>query len=186
MLLPPFSPLHLDFVVVWLFLSTWAEESAVAAETVGSWDWNRTCEAAVQKKECRKPSEERSFPCQEAPDGKQPSQSASFDRQVKGTDGHQQGEPAACWRHDRERPFRSARFYKFASVDLSQVENGSSTSTSKPEAEVLTTFTPRPAPALAGAYDLTDIKTLLKEWVTTITGRQESRLWTKTKSPKIK
>lgn len=28
----------------------------------------------------------------------------------------------------------------------------------------------RPPPALAGACDLTDIKTLLREWVTTITG----------------
>lgn len=56
---------------------------------------------------------------------------------------------------------------------ISKVENGPSTSTSKPEAEVLTTFTPRPAPALAGAYDLTDIKTLLKEWVTTITEPME-------------
>lgn len=57
------------------------------------------------------------------------------------------------------------------SRELMAKENAPSTSTSKPEAEVLTTFTPRPAPALAGACDLTDIKTLLKEWVTTITGR---------------
>lgn len=62
---------------------------------------------------------------------------------------------------------------RFASVHLSQVENDPSTSTSKPEAETLSTFTPRPAPALAGACDLTDIKTLLKEWVTTITGMNE-------------
>lgn len=67
--------------------------------------------------------------------------------------------------------FYSARFDKFASVYHSQVESGPSASSSKPEAEALSTFTPRPAPALAGACDLTDIKTLLKEWVTTITGR---------------
>lgn len=29
---------------------------------------------------------------------------------------------------------------------------------------------PRPVPTLAGACDLADIKTLLREWVTTITG----------------
>uniref|UniRef100_A0A8C4HFH3 DNA repair protein REV1 n=1 Tax=Dicentrarchus labrax TaxID=13489 RepID=A0A8C4HFH3_DICLA len=34
-------------------------------------------------------------------------------------------------------------------------------------------FIPRPAPALAGACDLTDIKTLLREWVTTITEPME-------------
>lgn len=31
---------------------------------------------------------------------------------------------------------------------------------------------PRPTPTLAGACDLTDIKTLLREWITTITGRR--------------
>lgn len=76
-------------------------------------------------------------------------------------------------RHGRKRLFHSARFDVFASVYLSQLENGPSTSTSKPETEVLSTFTPRPAPALAGACDLTDIRTLLKEWVTTITGMNE-------------
>lgn len=52
-----------------------------------------------------------------------------------------------------------------------QAENGPSTSTSKPDIpEPLAKFIPRPAPVLAGAYDLTDIRTLLREWVTTITG----------------
>lgn len=54
-----------------------------------------------------------------------------------------------------------------------QTENGPSTSTSKTEIpETLSKFIPRPAPALAGACELTDIKTLLREWVTTITGTQ--------------
>ncbi|XP_074551111.1 DNA repair protein REV1 [Halichoeres trimaculatus] len=39
--------------------------------------------------------------------------------------------------------------------------------------ESLCKFIPRPAPALAGACDLTDIKTLLREWVTTITEPME-------------
>ncbi|XP_034550093.1 DNA repair protein REV1 isoform X2 [Notolabrus celidotus] len=50
----------------------------------------------------------------------------------------------------------------------------SSSSTSKaiiPES--LSKFIPRPAPALAGACDLTDIKTLLREWVATITEPME-------------
>uniref|UniRef100_A0A8C4HDS3 DNA repair protein REV1 n=1 Tax=Dicentrarchus labrax TaxID=13489 RepID=A0A8C4HDS3_DICLA len=53
-------------------------------------------------------------------------------------------------------------------------ENGPCTSTSKPEIpETVSKFIPRPAPALAGACDLTDIKTLLREWVTTITEPME-------------
>lgn len=64
-------------------------------------------------------------------------------------------------------------FVSFGSSDLifsfSQTENNPSTS--KPDVpETLSKFIPRPAPALAGACDLTDIKTLLREWVTTITG----------------
>ena len=53
----------------------------------------------------------------------------------------------------------------------SQTENDSSTSTSKPDIPE-SKFIPRPSPALAGAYDMTDIKTLLREWVTSITGMQ--------------
>lgn len=55
----------------------------------------------------------------------------------------------------------------------SQTENGPSASTSKTDIpETPSKFIPRPAPALAGACDLKDIKTLLREWVTTITGIQ--------------
>ncbi|XP_028249205.1 DNA repair protein REV1 [Parambassis ranga] len=51
-------------------------------------------------------------------------------------------------------------------------ENGPSTS--KPEIPVCgSKLPPRPAPALAGACELTDIKTLLREWVTTITEPME-------------
>lgn len=55
-----------------------------------------------------------------------------------------------------------------------KTENCPSSSTSKPDIpESLSKFIPRPAPALAGACDLTDIKTLLREWVTTITEPME-------------
>ncbi|XP_068186095.1 DNA repair protein REV1 [Antennarius striatus] len=60
------------------------------------------------------------------------------------------------------------------SINVVKTENGPSTSASKPEiAESLSKLIPRRAPALAGACDLTDIKTLLKEWVTTITEPME-------------
>lgn len=50
-----------------------------------------------------------------------------------------------------------------------KAENGPSTSASKPDiSETLTKSLSRPAPALAGACDLTDIKALLREWVTTV------------------
>uniref|UniRef100_A0A665WWJ2 DNA repair protein REV1 n=1 Tax=Echeneis naucrates TaxID=173247 RepID=A0A665WWJ2_ECHNA len=53
-------------------------------------------------------------------------------------------------------------------------ENGPSTSSSNKDIpESLSNFIPRPAPSLAGACDLTDIKTLLREWVTTITDPME-------------
>ncbi|XP_076603356.1 DNA repair protein REV1 isoform X2 [Chaetodon auriga] len=59
-------------------------------------------------------------------------------------------------------------------INIIKTENGPSTSTSKPDIpETLSKFSPRPAPVLAGAYDLTDIKTLLREWVTTITEPME-------------
>uniref|UniRef100_A0A3Q0T1W1 DNA repair protein REV1 n=1 Tax=Amphilophus citrinellus TaxID=61819 RepID=A0A3Q0T1W1_AMPCI len=61
-----------------------------------------------------------------------------------------------------------------ASLSTSQTENGPSTSTSKPDVPVpVAKLAPRPPPALAGACDLTDIKTLLREWVTTITEPME-------------
>ncbi|XP_056290913.1 DNA repair protein REV1 isoform X1 [Pseudoliparis swirei] len=59
-------------------------------------------------------------------------------------------------------------------MNILRAENGPSTSTSKPDIpEPLAKFIPRPAPVLAGAYDLTDIRTLLREWVTTITDPME-------------
>lgn len=52
-----------------------------------------------------------------------------------------------------------------------QTENRPSTSSSKPDVpEPQPKFIPRPAPSLAGACELTDIKILLREWITTITG----------------
>ncbi|XP_068602898.1 DNA repair protein REV1 [Brachionichthys hirsutus] len=55
-----------------------------------------------------------------------------------------------------------------------KTENGPSTSASKPEITgSLSKFIPRRTPTLAGACDLTDVKTLLKEWVTTITEPME-------------
>ncbi|XP_041856997.1 DNA repair protein REV1 isoform X1 [Melanotaenia boesemani] len=57
-------------------------------------------------------------------------------------------------------------------INLPKTENGPSTS--KLDASASTTKSvPRPVPALAGACDLTDIKTLLREWVTTITEPME-------------
>ncbi|XP_028447411.1 DNA repair protein REV1 isoform X2 [Perca flavescens] len=59
-------------------------------------------------------------------------------------------------------------------INILKTENCPSTSTSKPDIpESLSKFIPRPSPVLAGAYDLTDIKTLLREWVTTITEPME-------------
>lgn len=59
-------------------------------------------------------------------------------------------------------------------MNVLKTENGPSTSTSNPDIpESLSKFIPRPAPVLAGAYDMTDIKTLLREWVTTITEPME-------------
>uniref|UniRef100_A0A672Z6B3 DNA repair protein REV1 n=1 Tax=Sphaeramia orbicularis TaxID=375764 RepID=A0A672Z6B3_9TELE len=55
-----------------------------------------------------------------------------------------------------------------------QTENGPSTSSSKQDlTESVPKIIPRCAPTLAGACDLTDIKTLLREWVTTITEPME-------------
>ncbi|XP_030614720.1 DNA repair protein REV1 [Archocentrus centrarchus] len=59
-------------------------------------------------------------------------------------------------------------------INIRKTENGPSTSTSKPDVPVpVAKLAPRPPPALAGACDLTDIKTLLREWVTTITEPME-------------
>ncbi|KAM3861812.1 DNA repair protein REV1-like [Diretmus argenteus] len=54
-----------------------------------------------------------------------------------------------------------------------KTENGPSTSSKQDIPESLSKFIPRPAPALAGACDLTDIRTLLREWVTTISEPME-------------
>ncbi|XP_056145100.1 DNA repair protein REV1 isoform X2 [Lampris incognitus] len=55
-----------------------------------------------------------------------------------------------------------------------RTEHSPSTSSVKEEIPVtLSKFIPRPAPALAGACDLTDIRTLLREWVTTISEPME-------------
>ncbi|KAK6309649.1 hypothetical protein J4Q44_G00195300 [Coregonus suidteri] len=55
-----------------------------------------------------------------------------------------------------------------------KLENGPSTSSLKQDdPETLSKFTPRPEPTLAGACDFTDIRTLLREWVTTISDPME-------------
>ncbi|KAI4892709.1 hypothetical protein NFI96_015304, partial [Prochilodus magdalenae] len=55
-----------------------------------------------------------------------------------------------------------------------KIENGpSSSSLSLQVPEVLSKFTPRSAPALAGACELSDIRALLREWVTTISEPME-------------
>ncbi|XP_026000887.1 DNA repair protein REV1 isoform X2 [Astatotilapia calliptera] len=59
-------------------------------------------------------------------------------------------------------------------INNRKTENGPSTSVSKPEIPpAVVKLAARPPPALAGACDLTDIKTLLREWVTTITEPME-------------
>ncbi|XP_034041688.1 DNA repair protein REV1 [Thalassophryne amazonica] len=59
-------------------------------------------------------------------------------------------------------------------MNVLKTENGPSASTSHQDLpEPVSKFTPRPAPTLAGACDLNDIKTLLREWVTTITDPME-------------
>ncbi|KAM9804879.1 DNA repair protein REV1 [Neosynchiropus ocellatus] len=59
-------------------------------------------------------------------------------------------------------------------VNTIKTENVPSTSSAEQEAaESVPKFIPRPAPALAGASDLADIKTLLREWVTTIADPME-------------
>ncbi|KAM9850950.1 DNA repair protein REV1 [Aulostomus maculatus] len=59
-------------------------------------------------------------------------------------------------------------------VNIGKTEIAPSTSSSKRDTpESVSKFIPRPAPALAGACDLLDIKTLLREWVTTITEPME-------------
>ncbi|XP_017265842.1 DNA repair protein REV1 [Kryptolebias marmoratus] len=57
-------------------------------------------------------------------------------------------------------------------MNVPKTENNPSTSKQEIPASV-TKSVPRPVPALAGACDLTDIKTLLREWVTTITDPME-------------
>lgn len=59
-------------------------------------------------------------------------------------------------------------------INILKTENDPATSSSNPDIpELVTKLIARPAPALAGACDLTDIKTLLREWVTTITEPME-------------
>ena len=58
-----------------------------------------------------------------------------------------------------------------------QMDNGPSTSSLNQETpEVLSPFPPRAAPTLAGASEMTDIRTLLREWVTSISGIMPSVL----------
>ncbi|KAJ8013296.1 hypothetical protein DPEC_G00051790 [Dallia pectoralis] len=59
-------------------------------------------------------------------------------------------------------------------TNVLKLENGPSTSTLKQDApETPSKFTPRPKPTLAGAWDFPDIRTLLREWVTTISEPME-------------
>ncbi|KAI1885367.1 hypothetical protein AGOR_G00219410 [Albula goreensis] len=52
-----------------------------------------------------------------------------------------------------------------------KVENGPTVSPIKPDIQhQLSKLAPRPGPTLAGACELSDIRTLLKEWVTTMSG----------------
>ncbi|KAG9348665.1 hypothetical protein JZ751_028982 [Albula glossodonta] len=52
-----------------------------------------------------------------------------------------------------------------------KVENGPTVSPTKPDIQhQLSKLAPRPGPTLAGACELSDIRTLLKEWVTTMSG----------------
>uniref|UniRef100_A0A8K9V823 DNA repair protein REV1 n=1 Tax=Oncorhynchus mykiss TaxID=8022 RepID=A0A8K9V823_ONCMY len=58
--------------------------------------------------------------------------------------------------------------------DFSQLENGPSTSPlQQDDPETLSKFTPCPEPTLAGACDFKDIRTLLREWITTISDPME-------------
>ncbi|XP_037542483.1 DNA repair protein REV1 [Nematolebias whitei] len=57
-------------------------------------------------------------------------------------------------------------------ANVPKTENNPSTSKQEVPASV-SKMVPRPVPALAGACDLTDIKTLLREWVATITDPME-------------
>uniref|UniRef100_A0A8C7WFN8 DNA repair protein REV1 n=1 Tax=Oncorhynchus mykiss TaxID=8022 RepID=A0A8C7WFN8_ONCMY len=64
--------------------------------------------------------------------------------------------------------------YDWPELTPNQLENGPSTSSLKQDVpETLSKFTPRPEPTLAGACDFTDIRTLLREWVTTISEPME-------------
>ncbi|XP_045563500.1 DNA repair protein REV1 isoform X1 [Salmo salar] len=55
-----------------------------------------------------------------------------------------------------------------------KLETGPSTSSlQQDDPETLSKFTPRPEPTLAGACDFMDIRTLLREWVTTISDPME-------------
>ncbi|XP_043105477.1 DNA repair protein REV1 isoform X2 [Puntigrus tetrazona] len=56
-------------------------------------------------------------------------------------------------------------------LKLENVQCPSSSSTDVPE--TMSKFNPRPVPTLAGAYEFSDIRTLLREWVTTISEPME-------------
>uniref|UniRef100_A0A671S282 DNA repair protein REV1 n=1 Tax=Sinocyclocheilus anshuiensis TaxID=1608454 RepID=A0A671S282_9TELE len=58
-----------------------------------------------------------------------------------------------------------------AQSSAENVQCPSSSSTDVPE--TLSKFNPRPVPTLAGAYEFSDIRTLLREWVTTISEPME-------------
>lgn len=52
------------------------------------------------------------------------------------------------------------------------MENGPPLSSLSAQAsEVLPKCTPRPVPTLAGAFELNNVRSLLREWVTTISGK---------------
>uniref|UniRef100_A0A671S287 DNA repair protein REV1 n=1 Tax=Sinocyclocheilus anshuiensis TaxID=1608454 RepID=A0A671S287_9TELE len=59
----------------------------------------------------------------------------------------------------------------FEGKKTENVQCPSSSSTDVPE--TLSKFNPRPVPTLAGAYEFSDIRTLLREWVTTISEPME-------------
>ncbi|XP_035248430.1 DNA repair protein REV1 [Anguilla anguilla] len=64
--------------------------------------------------------------------------------------------------------------YEDTPTDALKRENGPSTSSLKPDVpQHPSKLAPTPQPALAGASELTDIRTLLREWVTTITEPME-------------
>ncbi|XP_036396412.1 DNA repair protein REV1 [Megalops cyprinoides] len=67
------------------------------------------------------------------------------------------------------KPLRHALRHRDMSTDALKPEVGPSTSSLKPDVpKEAPRLAPSPSPSLAGACDLTDIQTLLRDWVTTI------------------